>query len=166
MPNFDPDKIAEFIASVRHVRNGKDGRDGRDGRDGIDGIPGLPGKDGAPGERGPKGDYGGPVGPQGERGMDGARGLLGHGADEQPVPQNPVYLVLSEAERAKGFVRPYRDTYVHVGGCGAVTTMGRALSETYARDPRFYGATYCVGCSKHRPVAEFVWAGTADRLGA
>jgi len=40
--------------------------------------------------------------------------------------------------------------------------MGRALSETYARDPTFYGATFCVHCNKHLPVAEFVW--TADGL--
>lgn len=130
-------------------------------------------------------------------------------ADTGPVPQNEVYLVLSEAERAKGFVRPVRTSYRHVGplreyplrdltpeeqeryseygyvkyeeyppsraplvgrywtqkdldkkGCGTVTTMGLALSETYARDPSFYGATYCCGCSMHLPVAEFVW--TAD----
>lgn len=29
--------------------------------------------------------------------------------------QHTVYLVLSEEERAKGFVRPYRDSYVHKG---------------------------------------------------
>src|SRR6266702_4422174 len=40
---------------------------------------------------------------------------LGRGSDETPVPQNEVYLVLSDVERAKGFVRPYRDSYVHVG---------------------------------------------------
>lgn len=78
-------------------------------------------------------------------------------ADETPVEQHEVYLVLSEQERAKGFVRPYRDVYVHADGCGAVTRMGRALSETYAREPKFYGATYCVGCRMHRPVAEFRW---------
>jgi len=41
-----------------------------------------------------------------------------------------------------------------------VTTMGRELAETYARKPDFYGATYCVGCQRHRPVGadgEFVW---------
>lgn len=47
-----------------------------------------------------------------------------------------------------------------VGGCGGVTTMGRALSETYARDPKFYGATFCVTCNAHYPVDQFVW--TAD----
>ncbi len=75
---------------------------------------------------------------------------------EKPGPQADVYLVLSEEERAKGFVRPVRRTYVH-DKCGVATTMGSALAETYARDPKFYGATYCVGCSAHFPVAEFKW---------
>lgn len=66
---------------------------------------------------------------------------LHHGVDAEPG-QHDVYLVLSEEERAKGFVRPYRESYLHVK-CGAVTRMGIALSETYARDPAFYGATYC-----------------------
>jgi hypothetical protein len=89
---------------------------------------------------------------------------LGHGVDAEPLPgQHEVYLVLSEEERAKGFVRPYCDRYVHardLGGCGVVTTMGRALSETYARDPGFYGATFCVRCSMHKAVGEsgeFYW---------
>jgi hypothetical protein len=47
---------------------------------------------------------------------------LTHGADTQPGPQNEVYLVLSEEDRAKGFVRPLRRAYVHVDGCGALTT--------------------------------------------
>lgn len=81
---------------------------------------------------------------------------LGHGADTAPVPQNKKYLVLSEAERKKGFIRPYRDAYMH-SACGAVTTMGRALSETYAREPKFYGSTYCCNCAMHRPVSEFHW---------
>jgi hypothetical protein len=85
---------------------------------------------------------------------------LTHGADETPVPMAEVYLVLSEEERAKGFIRPLRRSYVHNAGpnaCHAVTTMGLALCETYARDPKFYGATYCCGCQMHRPVSEFVW---------
>jgi hypothetical protein len=73
--------------------------------------------------------------------------------------QHASYIVLCEEERNKGFVRPYRDRYKHLT-CGGVTTMGRALSETYARDPTFYGATFCVSCNRHLPVAEFVW--TAD----
>ena len=143
--------------------------------------------------------------------------------EDQPTPQNAVYLVLSEEERAKGFVRPYRDAYLHVGiagpkyplqditaeqremwkgdpdpfvkfepyppgshgsatgrywtqkeldavgkGCGTVTTMGRVLSETYARDPHFYSATYCCGCMKHFEVGadgEFVWTADGERVG-
>jgi len=148
---------------------------------------------------------------------------LGHGVDIEPVSQNEVYLVLSEEERAKGFVRPVRTSYVHmgkkvelengklrkltkkekehykdknyygyikypkdrsplvgrflskeeydnigkyIGGCGTVTTMDIALSETYARDPKFYGATYCCGCMKHLPVDEFVWRGTNEKVGS
>lgn len=70
-----------------------------------------------------------------------------------------AYLVLSEEERAKGFVRPVRRAYLHARGkaCGTVTRMGEALCETYARDPKFYGATFCVGCGTHLPVDEFDW---------
>jgi len=77
---------------------------------------------------------------------------------DQPAPQDEVYLVLSEAERAKGFVRPLRHSYIHTK-CGTQTTMGLALCETYARNPKFYGATYtyCVGCCGHFPVGEFTW---------
>lgn len=137
--------------------------------------------------------------------------------------QHKAYVVLCEEERAKGFVRPYRDRYKHVGvqptyqladltpeqverfgaatlsalgyvkfeayppgspetagggngrywtklqlrgGCGTVTTMGRALSETYARDPKFYGATFCIGCNKHLPVGEFVWSADGEEVGS
>jgi hypothetical protein len=138
--------------------------------------------------------------------------------------QNEAYIVLSEEERAKGFVRPLRDTYVHVGkvplykgihqmleetdehypkyvavmtvmekedgsflggsyvtqeeldawqnnkmigGCGTSTTMNsREIVETYARNPSFYGATFCCGCGKHLPVGEFVWKGTNERVGS
>lgn len=86
---------------------------------------------------------------------------LGHGSDTSPREQQDVYLVLSEEERAKGFVRPFRDSYRHLV-CDSVTSMGRALSETYARDPEFYGSTYCTMCQMHRPVGEFVW--TLDGL--
>ncbi len=95
---------------------------------------------------------------------------LGHGVDEKPLPgQHDVYLVLSDEERAKGFVRPYEDRYIHataLGGCGVVTTMGVALSETYARNPAFYGATYCVHCRMHNAVGvngEFYWCANGGR---
>ena len=75
---------------------------------------------------------------------------------EKPGKQAAVYLVMSEEERAKGFVRPLRKTYIH-NECGAATIMGTALSETYACNPKFYGATYCVVCAAHFPVDEFKW---------
>lgn len=104
--------------------------------------------------------------------------------------QHSGYIVLCAEERAKGFTRPYRDAYKHVGrletiitdgrekadqphefthrvgGCGTVTTMGRTLSETYARDPKFYGATFCCGCNRHLPVAEFVWTADNQEVGS
>lgn len=92
---------------------------------------------------------------------------LGHGSDETPRPQNKKYIVLSDEEIAKGFVRPVRNAYKHLT-CGTVTTMGQKIAETYARDPGFYGATYCCGCGMHRPVGEdgeFVWDGTDEKVG-
>lgn len=73
--------------------------------------------------------------------------------------QQQGYVVLAEEERAKGFVRPVRRSYKH-DKCGAVTTMGQALAETYARDPKFYSGTFCAHCGSHFPVGEegeFVW---------
>lgn len=148
---------------------------------------------------------------------------LTHGTDTEPVPQAEAYLILSDFERAKGFVRHVRRSYRHVGspgpqfelrnlnhgereryadgayvkfepygpgalagrfwtqtqldnigkGCGTVTTMARPIAETYARDPHFYGATYCCGCLMHLPVGahgEFTWIGmngedTGERVG-
>ena len=130
-----------------------------------------------------------------------------------------AYIVLTAEERAKGFVRPVRQKYVHVGrsvcgtmmvddskmlggprfvctrphmhagacgefkdvvqpdhadmlrthrigGCGIVTHMGLALAETYARDPKFYDGTFCVGCKTHFPLDQFVWDGTDEAVGS
>ena len=90
---------------------------------------------------------------------------LSTGSDAGPVPQAEVYLVLSEAERAAGFVRPVRRSYIH-DACGSLTRMGQAIAETYARDPKFYGSTYCVACALHAPVGEFTWDGTDERVGS
>lgn len=81
--------------------------------------------------------------------------------------QQRDYIVLSPEERAKGFVRQVRTKYVHTK-CGAVTKMGQALAETYARDPAFYSGTFCVKCQNHFPVGadgEFTWDGTAEKVG-
>jgi hypothetical protein len=91
---------------------------------------------------------------------------LTHGADPADGPgvdQAEVYLVLSEEERAKGFVRPVRLSYWHTV-CGGVTTMARAIAETYSRNPSYCGGTYCAVCRKHRPVGpdgEFHWVDDA-----
>ena len=79
--------------------------------------------------------------------------------------QNKKYLVLSDVELAKGFVRPFRSTYIHTV-CGVATTMGQALSFTYARDPRFYGSTFCAGCKTHFPVEQFTWSDNSGIVGS
>lgn len=81
--------------------------------------------------------------------------------------QQKGYIVLSAEERAKGFIRPVRDTYLHLK-CGTETKMGRSIAETYARDPFFYGGTFCCHCRAHFPVGdagEFVWYGTDVKVG-
>jgi hypothetical protein len=90
---------------------------------------------------------------------------LGHGVDKEPREQMNKYLILSEEERAKGFVRPVRRSYKHTK-CGTVTRMGLELCETYARDPKFYGSTYCVGCKMHLPVSEFNWSEDGEVVGS
>ena len=73
--------------------------------------------------------------------------------------QQACYLILSDEERSKGFVRPVRRSYIHLK-CGTVTTMAQPIAETYARDPKWYGATFCSCCRGHFPVGEngeFVW---------
>ncbi len=79
--------------------------------------------------------------------------------------QHKSYLVLSEEERAKGFVRPLRRSYVHKT-CGTETNMGLALCETYAREPKFYSHTFCVACGDHLPVEEFTWAEDGATVGS
>lgn len=123
-----------------------------------------------------------------------------------------AYLVLSEEERAKGFVRPYRASYTHVGRkpkyplrdltgeevnrfgteyvkyeefpaserpkvgrfwtqreltpCNSSTILGKALAETFQRNPKFYGGTYCCACRDHFPVNEFVWDEDGKTVGS
>jgi len=70
-----------------------------------------------------------------------------------------AYVVLTQGERVKGFVRPFRNAYRHAV-CGKITTMSREIAETYARDPTFYSGTFCATCRGHFPVGEdgqFTW---------
>lgn len=138
-----------------------------------------------------------------------------------PDGQKADHWILPEEERAKGFVRPVRTSYRHVGiagpthpltpytgengdgywgmnplyekyppdpdssvvgrvwpedklakvgkGCGTVTTMPQAIAETYARQPGYYGSTFCCGCGTYLPVGrdgEFIWDdGSNQRVG-
>lgn len=150
---------------------------------------------------------------------DGKPADPGRESSGAPKPIDPVtgqhgaYWVLSEEERKKGFIRPVRHSYKHIGknppknlrdltaeeqvrfggqgyvkyeeydsttgmfwtqerldkvyrGCGAITSMGLALCETYARDPKYYGSTFCVGCKSHEPVGEFVWTEDGEVVGS
>jgi hypothetical protein len=74
------------------------------------------------------------------------------------------YIVLTADERAKGFVRPVRTTYVHLT-CGTKTWMAQDIAETFARRPDFYQGGFCAGCRKHFPNKEFVWDGTNETVG-
>lgn len=67
--------------------------------------------------------------------------------------QQQDYLVLSDEERAKGFVRPVREKYLHKV-CGGETRMGTAIAETYARNPAFYSGTFCCTCGNHFPLVD------------
>lgn len=82
--------------------------------------------------------------------------------------QQQTHIIMNDAERKlAGFIRPVRTAYKHEK-CGTVTSMPRSFAETYAVDPTFYGATFCVGCRGYFPVGangEFVWDGTDEKVG-
>lgn len=75
---------------------------------------------------------------------------------DQDSGQQKGYVVLCPEERDKGYVRPLRTKYIHTT-CGALTTMHLSIAETYARDPSFYGGTFCSQCREHFPLPEFTW---------
>jgi hypothetical protein len=39
----------------------------------------------------------------------------------------------------------------------AIFCFENAIAETFARDPKFYGATFCATCREHFAVCEFSW---------
>lgn len=127
--------------------------------------------------------------------------------------QQKDYVVLNESERMKGFVRPLRNSYKHLGvkpkgqlrdltkeekeryeqfgyvkfeeyenngsvvgrywteaqlksGCNSVTTISNPIAETYARNPKFYGSTFCCHCKKHFRLEEFVWVEDGTVVGS
>jgi hypothetical protein len=70
--------------------------------------------------------------------------------------QRAVHYVLSAAERAKGFVRPVRSSYLHLS-CRRATSMSRPLAESTARDPKLYKRSFCYTCGTYFPIGEFIW---------
>lgn len=51
-------------------------------------------------------------------------------------------------------------------GCNQVTVISQEIATTYAKDPKFYGATYCYHCRKHLSVDQFVWVRDGQRVGS
>jgi hypothetical protein len=86
----------------------------------------------------------------------------------QPSGMQKSYVVLSDEELAKGFVKPVRNKYRHAK-CGEITTMGSRLAETYARAPDFYSGTFCASCGTHftfgEPDGDFFWL-DGEQLGS
>lgn len=70
-----------------------------------------------------------------------------------PNGQLETYLVIPEDDRQRGCIRPVRSEYVHKA-CGNSTRMGLAIAETYAKNPKFYDATFCCRCGKHFPLID------------
>lgn len=117
-------------------------------------------------------------------GHEGAPVMEDHKEINQETGQQKGYVILTAAERAKGFVRPVRRTYIHAGkppegqgfeypirkvfpgGCGTRTTCSQDIAETYARDPNFYSGTFCCSCRTHFPLDQFVWEGTTEQVGS
>jgi len=60
------------------------------------------------------------------------------------------------------FKQEPRSVYVHVDGCKQSTKMVGDLPESVARDPEWYGRTFCVACGKHVPVEEVEWKDGED----
>lgn len=82
-----------------------------------------------------------------------------------PGEQNRAYIVLSDEDLARGRIRPLRREYVH-SKCRTRTIMPLKCAETYAVNPKFYGATWCCACCKHLPVSEFNWVDDGTVLGS
>ncbi len=82
--------------------------------------------------------------------------------DVMPDGQMERHLVLSDEEIAKGYVCPVRYKTRHIA-CGGVTNIPMKCAETYARDPKFYGGTFCAICQKYFPLRDaegkpnFLW---------
>lgn len=79
--------------------------------------------------------------------------------------QQKDYVILSDEERAKGFIRPLRTKYRHLP-CGELTNMALSIAETLARDPKFYSGGFCAHCKSHFPNEQFVWPEDHSQVGS
>lgn len=66
---------------------------------------------------------------------------------------------------ATGYVRPYRDTYAHTT-CGTETNVDANIADTLAREPKFYGRTFCADCDGHFPIGQFRWSQDGEVVGS
>ena len=81
--------------------------------------------------------------------------------------QHTDFYVLSPEERKKGWVRPYRDTYKHVSKCNKETKIAaKAICETFAKEPSYYGRTFCTECCDYFPLIEFNWVEDGTEVGS
>jgi hypothetical protein len=93
----------------------------------------------------------------------------------------PAPSPLSDAERASGYVRPYRNAVIHIRSAAvAATKTSAAIPEVrcpvtilrpdhahaHARTPGLVATITCTACKQKRPAGEFVWNGTSERVGA
>jgi hypothetical protein len=90
-----------------------------------------------------------------QRGYEAYYAFMKYDDSESPVVGR--YLTKREYEN-------YSDNFIV--GCQTVTTMAQSIAETYARDPKFYGSTYCSGCKTHLPVEQFVWTTDNTTVGS
>ena len=80
------------------------------------------------------------------------------------VSQEKTETELSDNERARGFVRPLRNTNKHPE-CGGITLMSDKIAENMAKKPNHYDEMYCIDCKTSAPLDKFIWHGTDIKLG-
>jgi len=85
--------------------------------------------------------------------------------EKLPDGQKKDHWTLPEEDRKNGHVRPLRKNYVHKK-CNTNTRMPMACAETYAKNPKYYGSTFCCGCGDYFPVSQFLWEGTNEEVGS
>jgi hypothetical protein len=88
-----------------------------------------------------------------------------HALCEEPPKTARQHWVLGVSDRRQGFLRPLRYTYTHLA-CESDTVMSTGSARLWAKNPRHATVTWCACCQADRPVREFVWLGSAERVGS